>query len=178
MALSVDPATAIALRTGLALLFAVAAAHKLRDLRAFRDALEGYRLVPARALGVGACGLIAAEIGTAGALVLSEQGGVAAAGLLGLYSAAIALSLARGLREIDCGCFGPALRQPLSLALVLRNLGLISLAGICALPVGSRALVPLDALTIIAGVALAALVHGALNGLIANAPRLRALRGA
>ena len=88
------------------------------------------------------------------------------------------MNLARGRREIDCGCFGPALRQPLSLALVLRNAGLIALALVCALPVGSRALVPLDALTIAALVALGALVHGAVNGLIANAPRLRALRGA
>ncbi|MEX2207052.1 MAG: MauE/DoxX family redox-associated membrane protein [Myxococcota bacterium] len=178
MALTVDPALALVLRAGLALLFASAAAHKLRDFGAFRDALEGYRLVPAPALGVFAGGLIAAELGTAAALVLGEHGGVAAAALLGLYSAAIALNLARGLREIDCGCFGPALRQPLSLALVLRNLLLIALAGVCLLPVGMRALAPLDALTIAAGVALGALLHGAVNGLIANAPRLRALRNA
>jgi hypothetical protein len=178
VALTVDPALAIVLRAGLALLFATAAAHKLRDFGAFRDALEGYRLVPAPALGPSACGLIAAELGTAAALVLSEHGGVAAAALLGLYSAAIALNLARGRREIDCGCFGPAMRQPLSLALVLRNLGLIALALVCLLPVGTRALGPLDALVIAAAVALAALLHGALNGLIANAPRLRALRDA
>jgi hypothetical protein len=70
------------------------------------------------------------------------------------------------------------MRQPLSTALVLRNLSLIALAGVSALPVGTRALVPLDALTIAAGVALGALVYAAVNGLIANAPRLRALRGA
>ncbi len=178
MALSVDPALAIALRAGLALLFVAAAAHKLRDFGAFRDALGGYRLLPEGALGSSACVLIAAELACAGALVFTEQGGFAAAALLGLYSAAIALNLARGRREIDCGCFGPARRQPLSLALVARNAVLVALALICVLPVVPRALLPLDALTIAAGVALGALVHGAVNGLIANAPLLRALRSA
>jgi hypothetical protein len=119
------------------------------------------------------------ELATAGALVLDgARGGLAAAALLALYSAAIVVNLARGRREIDCGCFGPAQRQPLSPALVLRNGVLIALALVCALPAGVRALVPLDALTIAALVAFAALVHGGVNGLIANAPRLRALRGA
>ena len=178
MALSVDPALALALRAGLALLVAAAATQKLRDFGAFRDALAAYSLVPERALGFAARALVAAEVACASALVSSERGGIAAALLLALYSAAIALNLARGLREIDCGCFGPAKRQPLSLALVVRNIGLVGLALASALPAGSRSLVALDALTIAAGVALGALVYGAVNGLIANAPRLRALRGA
>jgi len=178
VALSVDPALALALRAGLAWLLAAAAAQKLRDFGAFREALAAYRLVPERALGFAAYALVAAELAGASALVASPRGGFAAAALLALYSAAIALNLARGLREIDCGCFGPAKRQPLSLALVLRNTALIELALTSGLPVGSRPLVALDALTIAAGVALGALVHGAVNGLIANAPRLRALRSA
>jgi len=38
--------------------------------------------------------------------------------LLALYTLAVVVNLARGRREIDCGCFGPAARQPLSAALV------------------------------------------------------------
>ncbi len=178
MALSVDPALALALRAGLALLFAAAAAQKLRDFAAFRAALGGYRLAPERTLGILAGALIAAEVATASALAFSESGGLAAVALLALYTAAIALNLARGRREIDCGCFGPARRQPLSLALVVRNAGWIALGLVCALPSGSRPLVVLDALTITALVALGALVHGAVNGLISNAPQLRALRRA
>ena len=179
MALTIDPAFSLAWRLSLALLLAAAATQKLRDLGAFREALAAYRLVPERASGVAAAALVAAEIESACALVLfPEFGGLAAAALLALYSLAIGVNLARGRREIDCGCFGPALRQPLSLALVARNAVLIALAGACALPVVPRALGPLDAFTIAAGVALGALVHGAVNGLIANAPRLRALRDA
>jgi len=177
VALTLDPALSLALRGGLALLLAAAAWHKLRDLTAFRAALAGYQLVPERALRVAACVLIAAELATASALVLSSRAAGAAVTLLALYTGAVALNLARGRREIDCGCFGPAARQPLSFALVVRNLGLIALGLVCALPVAARALVLLDGLTIAAGIALGALLHGAINGLIANAPRLRALRG-
>ncbi len=177
MALSVDPALAIALRAGLALLLVAAALHKLRDLAAFRAALAGYRLLPERALGAAAAAFALAELGAAGALVLGERGGEAAACLFALYSCAIGVNLLRGRREIDCGCFGPALRQPLSGALVARNAPLIALAGVCALPVRARALVPLDAFTIAALIVFGALVWGGVNGLLANAPRLRALRG-
>ncbi len=177
MALTLDPALSLVLRGGLALLFGAAAWHKLADLTSFRAALGDYRLVPERAVSAAAFGLIAAELVSACGLVFSARAGFAAAALLALYTVAIGVNLARGRREIDCGCFGPAARQPLSTALVARNVGLIALAFMCALPAGSRALVVLDGLTIAAGIALGALVHGAVNGLLANAPRLRALRG-
>ncbi len=178
MALTVDPALALAARLGLALLFASAAWHKLRDLEVFRTALEGYRLVPRPAEGVAVFALIACELAIAGALVRSSLGGLPAALLLTLYTAAIALSLARGLREIDCGCFGPAARQPLSAGLVVRNLGMIALALVCTLPAGPRTLIWLDVVSIGAAVGLGAILYGTANTLLANAPRLRALRGA
>lgn len=178
MALTLDPALSLALRGGLALLFGAAAWHKLRDFAAFRAALGEYQLVPERAVSAAAFGLIAVELASASALVLAARAGFAAVSLLALYTVAIGVNLARGRREIDCGCFGPAARQPLSLALVARNLALIALGLVCALPVGSRGLVLLDGFTIAAAIALGALLHGAVNGLLANAPRLRALRGA
>lgn len=178
MALNVDPALALALRFGLALLFASSAWHKLRDLDAFREALHAYRLVPEPLLRPAVLALIGAELATSGALALSVFGGIPAALLLSLYTFAIAANLARGRTEIDCGCFGPASRQPLSLALVVRNFGLIALALACVLPEGARALVWLDGLTIAAFVGLGVLLHGAVNTLLANAPRLRALRSA
>jgi hypothetical protein len=178
VALTLDPVLGLALRGGLALLLGSAAWHKLRDLGAFRSALEGYRLLPEPLLGFAALALIAAEIVSAGALVRAPTGGYAAAALLALYSLAIGVNLARGRREIDCGCFGPAARQPLSLALVLRNLVLLALALACALPETPRPLVWVDALTIAAALGFGALVHGSVNALLANAPRLRALRDA
>jgi hypothetical protein len=178
VALTLDPALSLALRCGFALLFGAAAWHKLGDLAAFRAALGEYQLVPERAVSAAVFGLIAAELASASALVLSARAGFAAVALLALYTVAIGVNIARGRREIDCGCFGPAARQPLSPALVARNVALIALGLVCALPVGPRALVLLDGLTIAAGSALGALVHGAVNGLLANAPRLRALRSA
>lgn len=178
MEVSLDPALGLALRGGLALLLATAAWHKLRDLAAFGAALGGYRLLPERALGPASIGLVAAELSTAGVLLVSPRASWAAAALLALYSLAISVNLARGRREIDCGCFGPAARQPLSPALLVRNAALIALALLCALPAAPRALVWVDGLTIAAAIGLGALVHGAVNALLANAPRLRALRGA
>lgn len=177
MALTVDPALALAARLALALLFAHAAWHKLSDLAVFRSALAGYRLLPERALGVAALALIALELAAALALVASRAGGALALGMLTLYTLAIAVNLARGRREIDCGCFGPAARQPLSAALVWRNLGLLALAALAWAPPTARALHWVDALSIASAVAFAALVFASLNALLANAPRLRALRG-
>ena len=178
MALAVDPALALAARLGLALLFATAAAHKLRDPSAFRAALAGYRLAPEWSHGAAVVALIAAELGVAFLLVASERGAVPAALLLALYSAAIASGLARGLREIDCGCFGPAARQPISAGLIARNLALVSLALAAALPAGARDLTWFDTIAICAAVAAGSLLYASANTLLANAPLLRALRGA
>jgi Methylamine utilisation protein MauE len=178
-AVAVDPLLALCARLALALLFAVAAAHKLRDVGAFRAALEGYRLLPPPwAVPAGAL-LIAAEIGVAAALCLPRVSGAAsltAAGLLGLYGYAMAINLARGRRDIDCGCGGPARRQPLSGWLLGRNAALALAALLAALPTTGRALGWLDALTALAAVTALALLYVAADGLLATAPRLAALR--
>ena len=178
MEVSLDPALGLALRGGLVLLLGSAAWHKLRDLAAFRAALAGYRLLPERAIALAAILFVAAELVTAGALLFSASAGYAAAALLVLYSLAIGVNLARGRREIDCGCFGPAARQPLSPALLVRNAALVALALLAALPAQPRPLVWVDGLTIAAAIGLGVLLHGSVNTLLANAPRLRALRGA
>jgi hypothetical protein len=178
MALSLDPALGLALRGGLALLLAAAAWHKLRDVDAFRTALGGYRLLPEASIAIASLALVATEIATACALLLSSTAGLAAAALLALYSLAIGVNLARGRREIDCGCFGPAARQPLSTGLLVRNGALIALALACALPAAPRTLVWVDGLTIAAAIGFGVFLHESVNALLANAPRLRALRDA
>jgi hypothetical protein len=102
---------------------------------------------------------------------------VLALALLATYTLAIAANLARGRRDIDCGCFGPAARQPLSAALVARNAALLGVAVLALLPVQARALHPADALSIAGAVGFGALVFASANALLANAPRLRALGG-
>src|SRR5262245_65540349 len=107
-----DPALDLTFRAGLALLFAVAAVHKLRDPRGFPAPLSYYRLLPAGIAGVAGMGLVGAELAVVAALVVDRRAGLAgAAALLVLYAGAMAINLARGRRHIDCGCAGPAARR-------------------------------------------------------------------
>jgi hypothetical protein len=179
--ISVDPVIQATLRLGLAALFASAARHKWRDLAAFRAALARYALLPERAVGPAALGLAACEVALALALLApagARAAGAAAAALLALYSAAIAVNLARGRRDIDCGCAGPGHRRALGGGLIARNALLALGAALCALPVAPRPLVWLDAWTLVAASAALGLLYAALDAALANAPRLRALRGA
>jgi hypothetical protein len=179
-AVELDPALHGALRLSLALLLLAACQHKLRDFAGFRAALAEYRLLPARWASAGAALLLLAELATGLALLLpgSARGAaLAAALLLLLYSVAIGINLARGRREIDCGCAGPGARRPLSEALIARNALLIAVATACTLTPAARPLVWVDALTVAGGAALLALLYGALDAALENAPRLRELRG-
>jgi hypothetical protein len=166
-----DPAVQLIARGALALLFGWSAAHKLRDVEGFRAALEGYELLPRRwAVPAGAL-LIAGEVGVAAGLLLPRVAPVAALGaaaLLVLYAGAIAVNLRRGRHDIDCGCGGPAGRQPISAALVVRN-GVLAAAAIgSALPAQSRSLTWLDGTTVVAAVATLALLYAAVDGLLLN----------
>ena len=175
-----DPAVALVLRGAGAALFLSASLHKLGDFANFRVTLADYRLVPWWVSGAVARGVAAAELVT-GAALLSPLarpfGFAAAAGLLALYTAAIAVNLLRGRRFIDCGCLGPAQRTPLGWGLVARNatFGGLALAGLA--PVAARPLLWVDLLSAAGGVAFLAILHQSVSGLLANAPRLRALRG-
>jgi len=177
--MTLDPAIGWLIRAALSLLFARAAAHKLADVGAFRRAVEGYRLVaPPWTVPVGAA-LIAAEVAVAVGLWLPHVAPLAALGaaaLLALYGGAMALNLARGRRDLDCGCTGPAHRQPIRPALVVRNALLAGAALVGALPAGARALGWLDLVTVAAGAGALALCYAAADGLLAEAARNRARR--
>jgi len=171
-----DPVIALALRASLTLLLAGAALAKLRDVRGFAAAVAGYRLLPAALAGPAAAGFVAVELALAAGLWLGplrSASALGAAALLTLYGVAIAVNLARGRRDIDCGCGGPLGRQTLSEALVLRNLVLAGAALACSLPVAPRALAWLDLLTLGAAVGAAAALFAASNVLLAPRPVLR-----
>ncbi len=136
-AVGVDPIVRAALRTALALLFAWAAAHKLRDMAAFRAAVAAYALVPAGALSVVSALAVGTEIGVAVTLAWPSAGSVPAVGaalLLVIYASAVAVNLRRGRDHIDCGCVGAAGRRPIAWALVARNVALSGVALTAALP--------------------------------------------
>jgi hypothetical protein len=177
-----DPAIEHALRLALALLLASAALHKLRDLASFRAAVAGYALVPEALSGAIAGTLACVEASLAAALVAPAAWGVrtvalgGCAALVGLYALAIGANLARGRRDIDCGCAGHAGRQTLSGWLLARNGLLAATALVCLGGASSRPLHWLDALTIGASVAVLATSWLAAHRLLASAPAIARLR--
>src|SRR5580658_5545746 len=177
----IDPAVGALLAGAFALLFASASLHKLLDLKGFSQVFAAYRLVP-RALARAAflVPLLELLIGL-GLLAGAARAGAAAAGavLLTGYGGAVAINLARGRRELTCGCGGPNDRRPIAAWMVARNLVLAALLAALLAPWGARALGAADALTVGAGILVAALLYMSIDALLARvAPRGALLRGA
>lgn len=166
-----DPILSTLGRVALALLFAGAARHKLRDMARFEAVLGDYQVLPRFAVAIAARAIVAVELILVLALLVPATSEIAAlciAGLLALYSGGIALNLARGRREIDCGCGGPA-EQRLGPGILARNTLLIGIALASALPSIPRSLTWIDGLTLIFGVATIALLWQANARLMALA---------
>lgn len=180
----IDPLASRALAISLGLLLLVAAWHKLAARGAFIEALDDYRLLPDGLVRPVAWLLPVVET-TLGLAWLAgiERGGVALATgvLLGTYAAAMAINLRLGRWNIGCGCgLGGASGRdtPLSWWLVLRNLLLVGVAALAALPPSSRTLGAYDWLTLaLALVALGALYSGA-SQLMRNGAAIAAWRKA
>lgn len=170
-----DPVLHWAVRGGLAAMFASAAVHKLRDVASFAATIRSYRVLPAAASATAAVVLPIAEFATAIALVVrfSPYAVANALALLALYSAAIALNLARGRRDIDCGCLGPGHRQPLSEWLLVRNATAAIAATVLLAPVETRPWSWLDAVAGSLCVACFAMLWVAANRLLETWPRVR-----
>lgn len=174
-----DPVPMIVIRAALALLLGISVAQKLRAPEVFRHAVAGYRLLPASLVGPVAGLLIVLELVLALGCALGARGAfVGVTALLVSYSAAIGINLARGRRDIDCGCGGPYEERPLSHWLILRNGVLASIALIGTLPVEPRELSWMDGVTILATLLASATLYAAFEVLAAQAPRLEALRHA
>lgn len=173
----VDPALSITAAAGLALLFLAAGVHKLRAPRLFVATLAAYHLVPRSLAPVAAWLVMAGEfavgIGLLAGVRIAAWGAVA---LLATYLLAMGINLARGRRDIDCGCSGPAARQPLSGWLLARNVALTGVAGVLLLPHAERVLGVWDWIIVALALIAATLVYTAANLLLATAPRLQQLR--
>ena len=180
--MNVDPTLIWLVRVALALLFAHAALHKSRDLAGFERVFADYRLVPeswapllarttllaeaSLALGL----LISGFAATVGQPVAAPTQAVVAGtiALLSLYSVAISVNLARGRRDIDCGCADPAARSPqIAPWLLARNALLISAAGLLLWPTSTRPLHWIDAISLVGGLVPLALVWNTIHGLAA-----------
>jgi len=174
-----DPVITVLISICIFMLFAVAAVHKLKAPAVFRAAIDNYDLIPSYLLGISSISLIILEL-LSSILVLiprvNSMGLVIIAALLLLYTAGISVNLYRGRRDIDCGCNGPATTQPLSWWLVFRNLVFLGLVVLAAQPSIDRPLNWLDLLTIVFGVLVTSGLYLGFNQLLAQAPRLAALR--
>ena len=121
----------------LAAVLATAGVAKLLDLEGSRRAVAAFGVPPRLAGPLGTL-LPAAELVTAALLLTGALssvpawgGGLAALALLGAFSAAIAVSLARG-RAPDCHCFGQLHSAPAGRWTLARNGALLALAAFVA----------------------------------------------
>ncbi len=172
-----DPVLVWIARLTMVVLFAAAGLSKLRRPAAFREAVAAYDLLPRSTVASTAAVLAAAEV-IGAMLLLWPAGRVAGAVLLGvmllIFSAAVAINIARGRTDIDCGCwlFGAEPAEDhgrLGVSTLARNAGLAAMLFVASAPAESRLLGVLDWLTIATGT-LAAV------GLFAMAMQLAATR--
>ena len=175
-----DPAIGLWATASIALLFASAGVHKLRDLRRFEEIFAAYGLVPASARLRVSWAVPVAEIGVAVGLlsdVCRPYAGAVGIFLLSGYAAAIAVNLRRGRRDLACGCGGPDERRPIAAWMVWRNI-LISLALAAVLaPWAARPLGLTDAVTVVFGLLTLALVYLCIDQLLGYTQRAAQLRG-
>jgi hypothetical protein len=173
-----DPVILLVARFGLIGLFAAGCVQKLRHFDAFRDNVDHYELVPPFMLRPAAVLLVLWESLVVAALLIPATvsvGSVLAILLLGAYATAMGINLFRGRRGLDCGCTGPALRQPISEWLVLRNLLLAGAAWLAGGAAAERALGGWDYALVLAALCVTGLLYMASERLLANAPGLQRL---
>ena len=111
-------------RLTIAVIFALAAFHAMREWALFGAIVEQYRIAPRWLALIAARVLPPLELAAGATLVMpmtSSVGAVFGLCLMALFTMAIAVNLARGRVSIDCGC-GGASGQKLSPGLVVRNL--------------------------------------------------------
>jgi thiol-disulfide isomerase/thioredoxin len=116
-------------RLALAAVFGVAGVAKLLDRAGTAQALTDFG-IPSRLTTRLAVGLPVVELVLAAALIVRPSawwGGLGALGLLLVFTAVIARSLARGERP-DCRCFGQLRVVPVGWSTLLRNVALTGLA--------------------------------------------------
>jgi hypothetical protein len=173
--MTIDPAVASLITVCAGLLFLVAALHKLRDVRRFSEIFAAYGVFPV-ALGRCLAPVVPAlELAVAVGLLFDNLRapslwiGVA---LLLTYATAMAVNLARGRRDLDCGCAGPNDRRPIAAWMVWRNVGIAILLSAVLLPWSDRPFALTDGVTVGFGTACCALVYLCLDRLLAPVRRI------
>jgi hypothetical protein len=144
------------------LLFGAAAARKLQSVGEFSQTLAQYQLLPAGFIRIAGPALGLMELAICLGLpwpALRSVSAAAGAVLLLMYSAAITINLARGRRDLDCGCGGFGRRTPIGSWMVVRNLSLACTLSLVMIPEASRSFESADAVTISGGVMAASFLY-------------------
>lgn len=144
-----DPVIKLAVQAAIALLFATAAWHKLRDWPRIGGVVAGYRIIPQGLSQPAAALLIALELAIVAGLLIAPNTLFGAAVLLLAYAWAISLNIVRGNDRIDCGCSAYSVDAPrLKWTMVARNTVVALIAIVAAVqPASPRPLIWMDALT-------------------------------
>ncbi|MBU9161310.1 MauE/DoxX family redox-associated membrane protein [Burkholderia multivorans] len=191
--MTIDPVLATSAQAGAAAVVLLGAVAKLRAPVAFRDALAGYRLLPDALVAPAALAIPLAEALGAAALLFRDTRTAAAIGLIALllaFAAALAANILRGRTDIDCGCTGfagvravpgaPAsgdgTPRRIGWPHVARVLLLVALVATALLAPDTRAVVWFDYLTLFFSVPLIVCALLTVDVLLANVPRLTAMR--
>ena len=165
-----------------ALLFGSAVLHKWRRFGEFAASVEEYRLLPQAAVPAAALVLAALEAVVCtvllfgllrGASGLMAIGALMGGALLALYALAMAINLARGRRDLDCGC--GIVRKSISASMVVRNLLLAAFIACAAMPASSRTLGIADYATIVGALAVCGLLYASAELLLGRAGLRRSL---
>jgi hypothetical protein len=134
--------------------------HKLLRHARTRAVVHEFAGVPRSLAPFAVSAAVAAEMLAAGLLCTAAHrgaGGVLAALIWSAYLALILRSIARGRRDVDCGCTFGGARRLLGAYAVVRNLALAAMAAAVALDSTSAAAVPVIGSQILAALALLAL---------------------
>lgn len=106
----------------LGILFLTSGAAKLSDQSRFNATVNAYRILPASLVRpVGLLLPVVEVIAAFACLAALGLASVVVVSLLAVFSTAIVWNLARGRRDIDCGCLGGFTGERLSWLLIVRN---------------------------------------------------------
>lgn len=178
-ALALDPVLARTCGAALAVILVLGAWQKLRDLAVFEASVELYRLLPESLVPLFARLFPVAEAMAGIALLFDATrtaGFVLGVLVLGAATAGVAINVARGHTDIDCGCGGAEGHTRLSWALVARNGVLLALLALGAQAGSDRSLVWIDYLSVAGGTLMLLTLYAAANQLLANHPNLAQMR--
>ena len=159
--------------TFVALLFCMAAGHKLYSIKKFLQVVAGYQLVPAPLLAIVAVVIPLLELVLVVGLLYPVSripAAFCAAGLVFFYGVVMAVNLYRGNAAIDCGCQWGEGSMGLSYWHVVRNAIVVSLVLLAIMPgYGSSAAMALTHYIPATALALVILIfYRCFEGLLAN----------